>query len=106
MRAISQFIIRVFDLIEAEGAALLSVARAEADRARSAAVHMAMGLALLAVAIPLVITGFGLLTAGLLWLLETHTSRWLAAMLTGTAILAVGGGLFAAFAFYFARRKP
>lgn len=106
MRAISQFIIRVFDLIEAEGAALLTIVRGEAERARSAAVQLAMGLALLAVAVPLIITGFGFLTAGLLWLLETHVSRWLAAVLTGSAILFVGGMMLLSFALIFARRKP
>ncbi len=106
MRVISQFIVRVFDLIEAEGAALLTTIRGEADRVRSAAAQLAMGLALLAVAVPLAVAGLGFMTFGLLWFLETHLSRWLSATLTGAAVLAVGALFLLMFIRLTWRRKP
>ncbi len=97
MQAISQFVVRFFDLVEAEGSALLAAIRAEASRVRVAANAMAMGLALLAVAVPIFIAGIGFLSVGLMWWLETQVARPLAAGLTGVAILAVGGALLLGF---------
>lgn len=104
MRVVSQFIVRVCELIEAEGAAFLSIARQEAGRARSVAVQLAVGLALLAVAIPVLITGLGLMTLGLYWLLEARLEQWLAACLTGASVLGVG--LFITLASAHLSRRP
>ena len=97
MQAVSQFVVRFFDLVEAEGHALLAVVRGEASRVRAAATSMAMGLALLAVAVPIFIAGIGFLAVALMWWLETQVTRPLAACLAGVAILAVGGACLVGF---------
>ncbi len=97
MKAISSFIVHVFNLIEAEGAALRTAVRDEARRAQAAAANLATGAGVLIISIPLLIAGFGLLAAGLMWWLETQVSRPAAASLTGAGLLAVGaGGVFSA----------
>ncbi len=92
MKAIAQFVVHVFDLIEAEGGALLTVVRSEARRAHTAAASMAMGVAFLLIAVPLFVAGTCLSAAGLMWWLETQVSRPLAAVLTGFVVLGAGGG--------------
>lgn len=87
MKAISELVVHVFDLMEAEGRGLLTVVRGEAKRAQSAASNMAMGLAFLTVAVPLLIGGLALMAAGLMWWLETQVARPMAACLTGLAII-------------------
>ncbi|MEK6701886.1 MAG: hypothetical protein AABZ53_06460 [Planctomycetota bacterium] len=101
MKVISQFVVRVFDLIETEGRALLWVVREEARRVRTAAADLAMGAVFLLISIPLFITGFLLVAAGLMWWLEARLDRPLAAVITGMMILLIGGGcvsLFRSFA--------
>lgn len=92
MKAVSRFIVHVFDLIEAEGAALRAAVRDEARRAQSTATNLATGAGILLVAVPLLIAGCGLLAAGLMWWLETQVSRPLAAGITGAGLLIVGAG--------------
>lgn len=106
MKAISQFVVQVFDLMEAEGSALLTVVRGEARRVQTTATNMAMGVAFLLVSVPLFVAGFWMLAAGLMWWLETQVSRPLAAGLTGLAILAVGGGCLSCFKLLTARHQP
>lgn len=106
MKAISQFVVHVFDLIEAEGAALLTAARGEARRVRLAATNLAMGSVFLIISIPLFVGGFGLLGAALMWSLETVVSRPLAACLTGLAVLAAAAGCLLGFKLLAGRRQP
>ena len=90
MKAISQFVVKVADLLEAEGRAFGAVLRAEAHRAHNAATNMAMAATFLVIAAPLVIAGLGLIGAGLMWWLEPMWGRALAAAVTGCALLAFG----------------
>jgi hypothetical protein len=88
MKEISQFVVRVFDLIEAEGRVLLEVGRAEARQVQGAVNSMALGATCLLISIPLFVAGFSLLAVGLMWWLETQVTRPLAAGLTGLVVLA------------------
>lgn len=97
MKVISQFVVHLFDLIEAEGRGLRSVVQAEARRAHAIASRMAMGVAVLLISIPLIVGGFVMSAAGLMWWLETVVSRPAAAALTGLALLALGVGCFSCF---------
>lgn len=90
MKAIAQLVVRLFDLVEAEGRSLRSVVRDEARVAHAAATNIALGLALLVMAIPLCIGGITLLAVSFMWWLETQVSPALAACLTGLVILAAG----------------
>lgn len=90
MKAISQFVVNVFDLIEAEGRTLQSVVRSEARRVQTTATNMALGFALLVASLVLSLAGLWLLGAGLMWWLETQVTRPLAAFITGLAILGAG----------------
>jgi hypothetical protein len=92
LQPISEFIVRVVELLEAEGRTLRSAVAGEAARAHSAVVNLATGMAFLLVALPMIVGGLSLLAVGLMWWLETQVSRPLAAVLTGLACLAVGGG--------------
>lgn len=94
MKAISQFVVHLFDLIEAEGRGLRSVVRTEASHARTIASSMVIGVAVLLISIPLIVGGFILSAAGLMWWLETVVSRPAAAALTGLALLGLGVGCF------------
>ena len=106
MKAISQFVVHVFDLIEAEGSALRAVVRGEARRVQTIAANMAMGVAFLFVSVPLMLAGIGLLATGLMWWLDTQVNRSLAACLTGLCILGVGGGGLACFKLILRRDRP
>ncbi|TVQ60451.1 MAG: hypothetical protein EA378_11680 [Phycisphaerales bacterium] len=97
MKAISQFVVHVFDLIEAEGVALRSAVRSEAQRARETSADVATGFALLLTSVPVLLAGFGLLAAGMMWWLETIVSRPLAAGITGAVALVLGGALLFTF---------
>lgn len=104
MRTIAQFVVRVFDLFEAEGRTLLTVVRAESRRMHSTVTNMAMGVAFLLISVPLGVAGVWLSAAGLMCWLETQVTRPLAAGLTGLAILAVGAACLACFK-WFAERS-
>ncbi len=97
MKAISQFVVHVFDLLEAEGRCLRAAVRSEARRAQGVAASLAMAMSFLLVAVPLLIAGVGLVAAGLMWWLETEVSRPVAALITGAAVLVVGTGCMAGF---------
>lgn len=88
MKEISQLVVRVFDLIEAEGRVLLAVGREEARQVHGAVNNIAVSLTCLMISIPLFVAGFSLLAIGLMWWLETQVTRPLAAVLTGFAVLA------------------
>jgi hypothetical protein len=89
MKVMSQFVISVFDLIEAEGRTLLAVARNEAGAVHGGVVKLAMAFAFLLAFVPLFIVGALLLAVGLMWGLETQMGRPLAAELTGCAVLII-----------------
>ncbi len=93
----AQFVVHVFELIEAQGASALTVMRAEARRAHGSATGLAMGVACLCVAVPLFVGGAGLLAAGLMWWLEAEVGRPAAAALAGAAVLMTGGLFVGAF---------
>ena len=105
MKAISQFVVRVFDLIEAEGRDLRSVLRVEADRVHATLSHLAVGIAILLISVPLILAGLYLLAAGMLWWLETVVSRPVAAALAGLALLVAGISCFVLSKLLFLRRQ-
>lgn len=94
MKAISQFVVRVFDLIEAEGRTALTVARGEARHIRRYAARLAMAAAVLCIAVPLCLGSVWLMAAGLMMALEPEVGRPLAAALSGLAVLVLGGLCF------------
>lgn len=106
MKVISQFVVRAFDLIEAEGRCLRAAIRNEARRAQAVAASLAIALSFLVAAVPLLIAGVGLVAVGLMWWLETEVSRPLAALLTGAALLVVASGCLAGFKVLAGRRQP
>jgi hypothetical protein len=106
VKAISQFVVHVFDLMEAEGRSLRTVFRAEARRAQATATGMAMGGAILLVSVPLFVGGVALLAAGLMWWLETEVSRPLAASVTGLAVIGAGVGCLSCFKLLAGRHQP
>lgn len=87
MKAISELVIHVFDLVEAEGKTLLHVVRNEASRARTTVANMALAIGVLVVAVPLLVSGLWLMAAGLMWWLETLVGRPLAAGITGLVLV-------------------
>lgn len=97
MKAISQFVISIFDLAEAEGRELRTAVRAEARDLREVSVNLALALGVLIVTIALVLVGAAFIVAGLMWWLETQVPRSLAAAITGVFALALGGGAFLLF---------
>lgn len=90
MNAISQFVISVFELAEAEGRDLRKVVRAQARDVHEAVATFAMGMAVLLVSVPLLVAGVWLMAAGLMWWLETQVARPIAAGVTGLIIIAIG----------------
>ncbi|MCC5830936.1 MAG: hypothetical protein JJU36_15935 [Phycisphaeraceae bacterium] len=106
MKAIAQFIVRVFDLIEAEGEVLRTVGREEGHRAHGIVARLAVGATCLLVSIPIFIAGFALLAAALMWWLQTMVSRPMAAGLTGLAVLAIGASWAYGFRLITARSQP
>jgi hypothetical protein len=105
VQAVSQFVVRVCDLVEAEGNALRTAVRGEASRVRATASNLAMGAAFLLVSVPLLVAGVCLVGAGLMLWLETVVGRPLAACLTGLVMIASGGGCFMIFR-SLAERRP
>jgi hypothetical protein len=93
VKALAHFVVRVFDLVEAEGATLRAVVRAEGQRFQAAASSAALAAAILLIAVALVLAGCGLLSAALLWWLETITTPPVAAAATGAVLLALGSGI-------------
>lgn len=90
MKVISQFVVRVFDLIEAEGRTLLAVARHEAARVHVIVTNMLMATAILVMAVVFVLGGCGLVAMGAVAWLEPHTGQPAALVLIGIAGAALG----------------
>jgi uncharacterized RDD family membrane protein YckC len=97
MKAISEFVVHVFDLIEAEGSALRTVVQHEAQIAHGRIATLVLGVAVLAAAVPLVVSGLWLLGAALFWWLEHEVGSPLAAAITGLLVLGSGLALVAGF---------
>lgn len=106
MKVISQFIVKVMDLLEAEGKAALAAVQGEGRRLRSAVRDLLVGVAFLVISIPLLVAGILLMAAGTMWWLETHVDRPAAALLTGLLVLLVGGACLFVFRTFAGNRKP
>lgn len=106
MKAVSQFVVHVFDLLEAEGGALRKAVRDEAGRASRSVANFLLGVAALVVAVPLTVGGVGLVSAGLMWWLESEVGRPLAAVLTGAAVIVAAAVCVAWFRAVVARVQP
>ncbi len=100
MKTISQFIVNVCNLVEAEGAALRTAVRQEGRMMRRATGDLAITIAWLLICIPLVLLGLCLLSAGLMCWLDTMVSRPLVFAITGASVLAVGVSGFVCFKAY------
>jgi hypothetical protein len=90
VKAISQFIVHVFDLIEAEGGAFRAAVRDEGASAREGAMRVASSFAVLLISVPVFISGVWMMGAGLMWWLETQVSRPLSAFITGLTLIIAG----------------
>lgn len=106
MKAISQFVVHVFDLIEAEGRGLREVLRGEASQFRNAMTGLAFGLAFLVIAIPMLVIGGLLLAGAFMFFLNDHFGKPITFLLTGLLILAIGVGCLAVFKYLVDKDKP
>jgi hypothetical protein len=97
VKALSQFVISVFELVEAEGRDLRTSVRSEARDALAAIVSLALAIAVLILAVPLFAGGTWLMASGLLLWLETQVSRPTATFLAGLCVFAAGVGCLALF---------
>ncbi|MBS0197654.1 MAG: hypothetical protein JSR77_12945 [Planctomycetes bacterium] len=97
MKVISQFVVHVCDLLEAEGRELRAVVRGESEQLRMGLARMAAAVTVLTASMILCLAGVGLLGIGLLLWLEPHVGRPLAAGLTGVALLALSAAGFTGF---------
>ncbi len=92
MKRIAELIVRTAELVEAEGRTLLAVSQREGNRLRQIVATMAIGLVFVAVAVPVMIAGFGLIVYGILIHLNTAIGPAGSAIVTGVAALAVSAG--------------
>jgi hypothetical protein len=91
LKVISQFIVKVMNLLEAEGRTLLGAVQGEGRKLRGVVRDLLVGVAFLVVSIPLLTAGTLLVAAGAMWWLEAHVGRPAAAVISGLLLLAVGG---------------
>jgi hypothetical protein len=105
MKAISDFVISVFELAEAEGRDLRTSVRVEAGAARAAVIRLSVALAVLVVGALLLGGGAWLMLSGLHLWLETQVSRPLAAVLAGLSVFGVGVGCLVLFRSMIKRRR-
>ncbi len=89
MRAISQFVVRVSELMEAEGRSAVRTARVEGRVLHGVARRLALGAALLAVGVPLCVGAIVLLAMGSVLALEPSVGRPLAVGAVGLAVLLI-----------------
>jgi hypothetical protein len=92
VRAIADLIVRFADLVEAEGRTLRAATREEGERLRGAVGRMAVGLALVATAVPLLCAGACLVATGLVLWLEGPLGPAGAVVVAGLATLGAGAG--------------
>ncbi|CAG0997754.1 hypothetical protein PHYC_02673 [Phycisphaerales bacterium] len=91
MKRIAELVVRIADLVEAEGRSLLSVTREEAGRLHEAMGRLASSLVFLLTAVPLFVVGTCLVAAGLLLSLQDRVGLPAAAALTGLVVIGGGG---------------
>lgn len=91
MKRVAELVVRVADLIEAEGRALLSVTRDEAARAQRSLARMFVGMVFLGTALPLFVLGMCLVAWGMMLSLQDSLGAPAAAMITGLFVLGGGG---------------
>ncbi|GDX99245.1 hypothetical protein LBMAG48_16490 [Phycisphaerae bacterium] len=92
MKMLSQLVVHVFDLVEAEGHSLRSAVRAEATRAHTAISNLVLGVGVMLIAALLSVSGLWLLAASLMWWLEPQLGKPLAACICGVLVLLLAGG--------------
>lgn len=90
MKRLSEFIVSVADLFEAEGRAALHILRAEGRWIRSYIARLGVGLACLAVSFVVVIVGVVLLGRGAFLWMEQSMGTPAASSITGLAFLIFG----------------
>jgi uncharacterized membrane protein YqjE len=106
MKALSQFVVHVFDLVEAEGRSFRSALRGETERARSSLASLALAVAFLIVSVPLLVTGIWVLAAGILLWLEPHLTRPPATVVTALLLLAAAAACLWCFRVLSSRQVP
>lgn len=89
LNTISEFVVRVADLIEAEGRSLRAVVSAEMQTASKSLATAVLAAVMLLASGCLLLAGLGLLALALEWWLESFLSRHLAVALTGVALIAL-----------------
>jgi hypothetical protein len=90
---ISQYIVGVTDLLEAEGRSLRDAVKAEGRDLKQTAAKLGLGFAVLLAMAPLAVAGLGLLLASLFWALRGPMGQSASAAITGVVTLGVCGGL-------------
>ena len=93
LKAYTDFIVRLADLVEAEGRSLRGTVRAEARSLRMGAAKMGLGFGLVAAAAPLAILGLGLLLLAVYLWLAPEIGDAGAVLIPGGLPLAIAGGL-------------
>ncbi len=92
MKRIAELVVRIADLVEAEGRTLRAATRDEAVRLRRAMAEVGTGLVFLMSATPLLVGGAGLLAAALVLALREPMGLPSAVGVAGCVLLAAGGG--------------
>lgn len=97
MSIVAQFMVGLFDLIEAEGRLLRVAVRAEARAARAKAARFVLGVVMLVAAVPILLAGLGLTSAALFWWLQPYVGQPAALGILGAVWLIIGLTLVARF---------
>ena len=105
MKAISQFVVRLVELFEAEANAVGGVLRVEARRAHTVVCETAMAATYLVVAAPLMVAGVSLLAAALYWWVEPMWGRAISAGVVGLVLVGAGAVGMLCFSRCFERRS-
>jgi hypothetical protein len=106
VKVISQFVVHIAELLEAEGATLLAIGRTEAQALHRAVAGLALGLAFLIVAAALALAGIGLLATGLILALDAQWGHPFAAAATGLILLILAGAALWSFTALTRSRRP
>lgn len=106
MKVLSQFVVHVAELLEAEGATLLAIGRSEAQALHRAVAGLALGMAFLLLATALAIAGIGLLAAALVLALDAQWGRPFAAAATGLILLLLASAALWSFTSLTRSRRP
>jgi hypothetical protein len=91
VKRLAELVVRVADLLEAEGRTLLEVGRTEAARLQTVLLRTAVGLTFLVLAVPLLGGAFVMIARGIyLGLVSVIGAGW-ASTVTGLIIFGFGG---------------